>query len=189
MKIITYTLLLFIALLASGCEEKKQTTDIIVPAPEKEVTKKDTLQMSETNQKHEVEWLGSTYKINIVRSADKSLPKVYDESGNTYYDNTITLQITRNDGTELLNKTFHKSNFADIASNSKITKKGALLGIVFDKIENNKLVFATSIGSPDISSDEYVPFIMTIDRDCHISTSLDTRMDSDVSDQEEDDGV
>lgn len=189
MKKITYTLLLFSIIMASACEDKKPTTDIIVPPIEKEVTKKDTLKMSEINQNHEVEWLGSSYKITITRSADKSLTKAYDESGNAYYDNTITLKITRRDGTEFLNKTFHKSSFADIANNNKITKRGALLGIVFDKIENNKLVFATSIGSPDISSDEYVPFIMTIDRNGNISTSLDTRMDSDISDQDEDDGV
>ena len=45
--------------------------------------------------------------------------------------------------------------------------------------------FATSIGSPAISSDALIPLIMAVDRFGHIKVSLDTRLDS-GSDKEDD---
>lgn len=168
----------FSAILLSSCSEKEKSNDIIVPAPVQEV-KKGPQQMAQTNQKRSIEWCGQTYNIKILRMVDKSLPLVTDENEYEYYDNTITLTITRQDGSEVLNKTFKKSDFATEIKGSGFEKNGAMLGIVFDKIENNKLIFATSIGSPDMGSDEFLPLIMTIDRNMHISVKIDTTMDGD----------
>ena len=41
---------------------------------------------------------------------------------------------------------------------------GALLGIVYVKAEGDYLYFAASVGSPDVTSDEYVPLVLKISR-------------------------
>lgn len=168
---------LLAALTLSSCKEKVVKKDIIVPPPAQEAPK-GTQQMSETHQSPNVEWLGSEYKIFIDRKADKGLPKVADENGIEYYDNAITLRIQRADGSDFINKTFSKEFFSRYLPNSDYTRNGALLGIVFDKVENDRLTFAASIGSPDVQSDEFIPLIMTINRMGEISVKQDTRMDT-----------
>lgn len=163
-----------------SCKKKEEQKDIIVPPPVEEV-KKGPQEMSQTKQRHEVDWQGSQYVISIVRSADSSLPLVSDESGQEYYDNIIHLRIQSEDGSDFFNRTFKKSDFVSYVKGSGMEKTGALLGIVYDKIENGRLVFATSIGSPDFRSDEFVPMIMTLDRNGNTSVTLDTQLDSDSS--------
>lgn len=181
------------AIFCTSCKEKEQKKDIIVPPPAVEKTTSPS-EMQATRQQRDVEWLGARYKVTIGRSADKSLPKAYDENGKEYYDNTITLRIQREDGSDVMNRSFTKEYFKQYAGNSSMVKSGALLGIVLDRIDDGKLIFATSIGSPEISSDEFIPLIMTVDRYGNIKVSLDTRMDSgsDTEDDEEmmdDEGV
>lgn len=160
-----------------SCKDKVVKKDIIVPPPTPEAPK-GPQQMSETHQSPQVDWLGSTYKIIIDRKADKGLPKVSDENGMEYYDNSITVRIQRADGSDFFNKTFSKEFFAQYLPNSEYARNGALLGIVFDKIENDRLTFAASVGSPDVQSDEFIPLIMTINRMGEISVKQDTRMDT-----------
>lgn len=164
----------------ASCKEKEAQQDIIVPPPVKEA-KKGPQEMSQTKQRHEVDWQGAQYVVSIERSADTSLPLVSDESGQEYYDNTIHLRIQREDGSDFVNRTFKKSDFVSYVRGSGMEKTGALLGIVYDKIENGRLVFATSIGSPDFRSDEFVPMVMTLDRNGNFSVTLDTQLDSDSS--------
>lgn len=137
-----------------SCSKKTETKDIIVPPPVEEA-KKGTQMMPQTTQNHEIEWLGNKYKIAIIRSVNKDLPKVNDENGVEYFDNEISVRITRHDGSDFFNRTFRKSDFSSRISGTGFEDSGALLGIVYDKIENNKLVFAISVGSPEISSDEF----------------------------------
>ena len=172
------------AIFCSSCKEKEQKKDIIVPPPTKKKTTAPS-EMQTTRQQRDVEWLGATYKVTIERSADKSLPKAYDENGNEYYDNAISLRIQREDGSDVMNRTFTKEYFKQYAGNNSMVKSGALLGIVLDKVADGKLIFATSIGSPEISSDEFIPLIMAVDRFGNIKVSLDTRLDS-GSDKEDD---
>lgn len=172
------------SLYLASCTKKTESKDIIVPPPVEEV-KKGTQMMPQTKQNHEIEWLGNKYKIVIVRSVNKELPKVSDENGVEYFDNEITVRITRRDGSDFINRIFRKSDFGNRISGTGFEDKGALLGIVYDKIENNKLVFAISVGSPEISSDEFFPFIMYIDRNGEISTAIDTRMDTNIEDEDE----
>ena len=167
---------LLILLCSVACQKKEETKDIIIPASAPEV-KKGTQSMSAIVDSMDVEWLGRTYKILMTRAVDKSLPKASDENGISYYDNVITIKVKRQDCTYVFNKEFRKSDFARYISHSGLEDSGALLGIVFDKVENDRLVFATSIGSPDISSDEFVPLIMTIDRNGNFSVRKDTQLD------------
>lgn len=164
----------------ASCKEKEAQQDIIVPPPVEEA-KKGPQEMSQTKQRHEVDWQGAQYVVSIERSADSSLPLVSDESGQEYYDNTIHLRIQREDGSDFVNRTFKKSDFVSYVRGSGMEKTGALLGIVYDKIENGRLVFATSIGSPDFRSDEFVPMVMTLDRNGNFTVTLDTQLDSDSS--------
>ncbi len=183
-----YLLTALLALATISCKEKEEKKDIIVPAPVEKV-KKGTQQMSETKYESEEQWLGKTYKIIIIRTPDKSLPQVNDENGNAYYDNTITLRIVREDGTDFVNKTYRKSDFAQHVESSDYIKNGALLGIVFDEIKDNKLTFAASIGSPDVTSDEFVPLILTINNMGETSIKADTQMDRDSGTEADSNGI
>lgn len=181
---------LAVLLLASGCKDKQQPNDndIIIPAPKKEV-KSGPKQMTQTRQAVKKEWLGNTYDITILRMVDKTLPLVKDETGQEYYDNRITVEIKREDGSVFFSHEYLKGELESHLSSSDKIHTIALLGIVFDKIEDNRLVFAASIGSPDVLSDECVPFTMTIDRNGTVTIRQDTKVDIDNPNVTEEDGV
>ena len=184
------TIILSLALLlATSCKEKQEEKDIIVPTPEEQTEKKETLEMKETRQNYTETWNGKKYTISIVRSPDHSLPLTYDEMQNEYYDNIITVRIQREDGSDLLNKTYRKSDFKDYTSGSGMEKTGALLGIVYDAIEGNNLSFAASVGSPDPNSDEYIPLRLTVSPSGSVKISPDTKMDVTGDDLLDDEGV
>lgn len=178
-----------------SCSEKKQDKNIITQKP-KPVKKKATQSMSDYEQSIPVEWLGSVYHVNVSRQADQSLPLADDGAGNKYYDNKIKLSIVRKDQSEFYDRTFTKADFVNYVD-ELYRKNSALLGIVFDKVEGNNLIFAVSIGSPDKLSDEYVPLVMKISNLGAVSFLKDTLLDTgntaeDVPDadmEEEDDGV
>lgn len=175
--------------LATGCKEKQpKDNDIIIPAPKKEV-KKGPKQMTQTRQEVSKDWLGNTYDITILRMVDKTLPLVKDETGQEYYDNRITVEIKRADGSMFFSHEYLKGEFESRLSSSDKIPTIAMLGVVFDKIDNDRLVFAASIGSPDALSDEYVPFTLTIDRNGSVTIKQDTNVDIDNPNVMEDDGV
>ena len=176
------------AILLGSCKEKPKTTDIIVHKQATPV-KKTTQAMSSYKQDRNVEWLGSTYKICVTREADHSLPLVVDESGNKYYDNSITVRILRSDGSVFFDRTFKKADFESYLSSDYAD--GALLGVVFDCVAGESLRFAASVGSPDRTSDEYEPLVVNVSRTGGVSVSKDTKLDttSDETSDDEDDGV
>ena len=136
----------------SACKEKKQSEDIITTKPVAEV-KKPTQKVGDYDMTTPAEWVGSTYQVFVQRKADESLPLADDGQGNKYYDNRITVKVTRKDGSEFFNRTFSKDDF-DAYVDPLYKKNSALLGIVFDKAEGDYLVFAASVGSPDRMSDD-----------------------------------
>ena len=101
------------------------------------------------------------------------------------------MKILRKDGTVFFNRTFSKADFINQIDASY--KDGALLGVVYDKCDGNNLYFAASVGSPDKSSDEYVPLKMTLSRTGGVSIARDTQLDTgsnepseaDLSDEED----
>ena len=159
-----------------SCKEKKVQTDIITTKPVIEKAK-PTQVMGDYEQTIPVDWVGSTYQVVTRREADKSLPVIDEGQGEKYYDNRISVRIVRKDGSEFFSRTFTKDDFASCVSAS-YRSNTALLGIVFDKAEADHLVFAASVGSPDQSSDDYVPLLLRISRYGDVSMSKDTQLDT-----------
>ena len=126
--------------------------------------------MDNSNWERTVEWLGSPYTLSIVRQSDEQLPLAKDEQGKSYYDNKITLKITRADGTVFYSQTFTKKDFPT----NTPTDCFALLGMAFDRIDGNVLRFGSSIGSPDTMSDEYIPFVIEVNKNGKTIIYLDT---------------
>lgn len=171
-----------------SCNEKKQSTDIITHKAVKKEPAHPT-KMQDYEHPDNVEWLGKTYKVSISRHSDTQLPIITDESGSKYYDNKITVIVSRPDGTEFFNRTFTKEDFKNQIDESYLSKS-ALLGMVIDSAEGDNLKLAASVGAPDVLSDEYVPLIISISRLGNVSIQKDNRLDSsDNSQENEDDGV
>lgn len=169
-------------LLAASCKEEKQPDNIIVKKAPVAV-KKSVQSMGDNAVERDVEWLGATYHIRIERKADKSLSLAKDGQGNKYYDNRVSLLITRPDGSEFVRRTFSKADFASYVKGSN--SEGALLGIVFDRADGETLRFAASVGSPDRMSDEYVPLVLTVSRTGGVKISEDTQLDTGSDEEEE----
>ena len=178
MKQSNYILLSILAIgLMVSCAEKKKSKIIIAPKTVEQVTNKPTQEMSGYEQSRDVEWLGNHYKVVVKRESDHELPVIQLDKTNKYYDNKITIRILRSDGTEFFNRTFTKAAFE--SNLDKQTKSmGALLGIVFDKAEGDNLCFAASVGSPDITSDEYLPLVLKVSRMGAVSISKDQVLDT-----------
>ncbi len=172
----------------TACSEKKKSDVIIAPKPQAPKPKK-TQSMSGYEQARDVEWLGSTYKVIVKREPDKSLPLAMGDDNTKYFDNKITVRILRQDGTEFFNRTFLKTDFKEYLD-EKTAEEGALLGLVYVEANGDYLNFAASVGSPDVTSDEYVPLKVKISRMGAVSMGKDSQLDtgSDVeTDKEEDD--
>ena len=107
---------------------------------------------------------------------------VKDETGQKYYDNIISLTITRDDGSTFFSRTFTKQAF-DSCLDDDYRNTGILEGLVFDKVSNGTLRFAASVSHP--GTDEYIPIVLTIDRFANVSIKRDTQLDT-SSEEEED---
>jgi hypothetical protein len=171
-----------------SCSKKKPNT-IIIAKKEPTVTKApQTRKMGDYSQTRQAEWVGKKYMIETELRADTALPLASD-GFSRYYDNRVTLKIVRADGTYFFNKTFDKSFFKSYVDNIYY-KNGALLGIVFVRVDGNHLVFAASVGNPDKSSDEYVPLVLKVNNFGNISVSKDNKLDMEPETMEDDeDGV
>ena len=172
----------------SSCKKKADSTIIITEKQPIIIKDAKPKKMGDYKQSRAVEWIGNRYTIETQLAAVDSLPLAAD-GATKYYDNRITLRIVRADGTDFFKKTFTKTYFKEYVDDIYY-KDGAMLGIVFDKVEGNTLVFAASVGNPDKSSDEYVPLVLKIDNFGNVSVSKDTNLDTDVEQsEEEEDGV
>lgn len=175
----------------TSCSEKKKSDVIIAPKPQAPQPKK-TQKMSGYEQAREVEWLGSTYQVIVKREADASLPLAVGDDNTKYYDNKITVRILRKDGSEFFNRTFLKTDFHAYLD-KQTSDEGALLGLVYVEASGDYLNFAASVGSPDVTSDEYVPLKVKISRMGAVSIGKDSQLDtgsdeaSDETSDEEDD--
>ena len=187
---LTLTLLAGLILLAS-CKEKKQTKDIIAPPRVENVENvqpAEPVRMQSYNKTWPVKWLDKEYKVIINRTANDSLPIVKDEMGQEFYDNSITLEVCRADGSVAINKTFTKATFEAYIDNN-YRKAGILEGLVFDKVDGKCLEFAASVSLPQ--TDEYIPLEVKIDNFGNVKIERDSEMDTngngDVKAEVEDD--
>lgn len=168
-------------LLGVACKETKKSTDIII---KKEVTKKPAapIRMQEYNQTTSTTLGGSALSCTIHRLPDDSLAMVKDETGQKFVDNSISLVITRNDGSTFFSRTFTKASF-DSCLDDDYRQTGILEGLVFDRAEDNMLRFAASVSHP--GTDEYIPIVMTIDRFANVAIKLDTQLDTSADEDDD----
>ncbi len=148
------------SVLLVACGEKKQSDDIVMRRPAQQAVK-PTQHIGDYSQNRQFDYDGCSYTVAVERKADSSLPVVDDGSGNKYYDNTVHVRITKQDGKDVFDRVFKKSDFLSHIDDS-YSKNAALLGVVFDRAEKDAIYFAASVGSPDKTSDEYVPLVVRI---------------------------
>ena len=163
-----------VAICLASCGGKKEKTDIIARKPIV-VRAKETRAMGDHRESRKVQWIGASYTVDTEFKADKSLPLISDGE-QKYYDNRATVKILRKDGTVFFNRTFSKADFINQIDASY--KDGALLGVVYDKCDGDNMYFAASVGSPDKSSDEYVPLVVKISRFGDVSIKKDATLDT-----------
>lgn len=173
---ITIAVLLCGVLLTTGCKKKKETDDIITKKVVQVVKKQGTQKMSDFTWNKTVEWQGTEYNLFIERKSDEELPKCKDEQGNEYYDNKITVKVTNKDGSKFFEHVFTKDDFAAY-TNESYGNNGALLGIAFDRVEDNAMIFGAGVGSPDAMSDEFVPLSIVLSRNGGMTIKKDTQLD------------
>ncbi|MBO4314436.1 MAG: DUF4738 domain-containing protein [Prevotella sp.] len=160
-----------------GCQEKPKNEVIITKMPPKKAVNKDTLKVGDYSQSRDVEWVGSVYTVEVNRQADASLSIVKDDNGQKYFDNSIFVRVYRKDGSVFFKRQFTKKDF-DAYVEEPYRKNGVLLGIVLDKAEGDFIYMAASVGSPDMSSDEFVPLVVKISRMGQVGISKDTQLDA-----------
>ena len=163
-----------VAICLASCGGKKEKTDIIARKPIV-VRAKETRAMGDHRESRKVQWIGASYTVDTEFKADKSPPLISDGE-QKYYDNRATVKILRKDGTVFFNRTFSKADFINQIDASY--KDGALLGVVYDKCDGDHMYFAASVGSPDKSSDEYVPLVVKISRFGDVSIKKDATLDT-----------
>ena len=169
-QIVVFCLAFICALTLSSCK-KKTTSNVIIVKKPVEVKSKKPQKIGDATSVNTVKWQGNTYKIETSIKADTTLPLASDGTSE-FYDNRVNVRILRSDGSEFFAGSFTKSNFKSYVDES----------IVFDKVVGNQLRFAASVGSPDKSSDEYVPLVLTVNNLGTVSISKYVATDADDSD-------
>lgn len=192
MKIFSYALAAAVTLFAAAaCGEKKKSDIIIAPTVEP-ARPQAPVRMQNYTQERSVEWLGRSYRLSIVRQPSDSLPTVTDETGQQFVDNTISVRITRADGSVFFSRSFTKRTFEPYLDDD-YRRTGILEGLVFDEVDGDMLDFAASVSHPQ--TDEYIPFEVKVSRFGDVTIHRDTQMDtngesnSDTNDDDDEDGV
>ncbi len=163
------------ALTLAGCSKKKQVKTIVVPKQEEQHVSDTIIRQEGLTYDKQVSWCQSEYAIHITRQSDDSLAVVRDEVGNRYYDNRISIKVNRKDGSTFFDRTFTKKSFADCMPGGY--ENASLLGLVFDRTDDDHLYFAGSVGSPDQDSDDYVPVLVVVNRQGEMSIKRDSELD------------
>jgi len=166
---------LAVALAVASCKEKKMSDDIIVEKTVKKAVA-STQRTGDYSDSRTVDWSGQDYTVSVSRKADETLPKVADDEGREYFDNSVELAVTRADGSEFFAKRFTKNFFAQYLPDNYL-ESNVLTGIVLLRAEAGRLLFIASVGSPDPLSDEYIPLRMAISRTGEISVERSSQID------------
>ncbi len=165
----------FALLLLVGCGGKNASSDRSAPN-EPAAVEEQQGPMADNDWSYEktVTLDGNEYQISLDRSADETLPRVRDEFGQEYYDNSVALTILRN-GEDFYAKTFTKDVFLDFLSEAD--KKGTTLqGMAFDKEDAEGLHFGAQIGVP--GGEGGSAFIVTITKGGSMSITEGNMLDS-----------
>lgn len=166
----------------SGCTKKKTLKDVTDNEMRSayqltEDRKSGVIKMDSSSRTGIVKLDGIAYQYTIKRMPDESLPKAFDDDGNTYVDNRIELDITSGDR-KFFSRTFVKANFKDMIDSSFV-RKGILEGLVFDKVGNGNMNFSVSISYPQ--TDMYESLMIEVSPKGGMAVKKDESMDgSDV---------
>ena len=181
-KLILFLLAGGLVLGMASCKEEKKSEDIITRIPHKKPVKKGTQKMSEFTYETKIKAFGESLTLSIHRFADTSLPQVEDGGAHKYYDNKVNVVIKRADGSVFVDKTFTKTDFSAFTDN-EYGRKGALLGVMFDTVKGDELRFMASVGSPDPTSDEFIPINVMIDSKGNVSYRQASSIESSSEEQ------
>ena len=184
MRALTKTFLVAaLALLVAACSQKKKSDDIIAKKPEP--TKPQApIRMQDYQQSTDIKWLERNYQVQINRTPDDSLRMVKDETGQKFVDNRISLRIVRADGSVAFNRTFTKAAFDQLLDDD-YRQTGILEGLVFDKVDGNNVVLAASVCHPQ--TDEYIPLVVTVSNLGDVNIKLDTQLDTNGGNPDDED--
>jgi hypothetical protein len=116
---------------------------------------------------------GKKYKSYVLRTPSDSLPRVKNDRGEVFADNTITLRLTRGNE-KIFNKTFTKQSFSSLVDGA-FMRRAVLEGMVFDKTTSKGFVYAVSVSYPQ--TDLYIPMSMTITPDGKMSVVKEELME------------
>ncbi|NCC10852.1 MAG: DUF4738 domain-containing protein [Bacteroidia bacterium] len=117
--------------------------------------------MPESKKENAVVFKGRSYSSLIHRQPDAELPRVSDESGDSFMDNKIIVRLSC-DSKVVFNRTFTKTDFMSVVS-PDFLRKAILEGVVFDRVSDEGFVYAASVSYPQ--TDLYVPIAIVISLD------------------------
>lgn len=171
----------FILLGSCGNKPKEDNPDKILYSMEED-SSGGLRRMQSSRVEQDIVWKGKNYRIVIHRAANDSLPKIEDEDGDLFVDNTITLSITRDKSERFFDKTFTKQSFASLMD-ERFVSHAMLEGMVFDKATDQGLVFAASVSYPQ--TDLFVPVIITISSSGTMALRKEVSLDENGTDSVE----
>ncbi|MGN0221086.1 MAG: DUF4738 domain-containing protein [Prevotella sp.] len=158
------------ATLLLQCKEKTRN-DIIITQKVEKPQPQGPVAMQDYRQNTQVQWQNADYVCDVHRTACDSVKTVTNEEGQLFIDNRITLTVTRADGTVFFKKEFVKGNFSSLLDNN-FRNNGILEGLVFDRVDGERLRFAASVCLPQ--TDEYLPIVIFVNRQGGISMEVAT---------------
>ena len=167
-----------LSILLAACGGKKKSDNIIAQRVEKPKPQAP-VRMQENTDERDVEWAGKEYHIAIHRQPSDSLPMVKDETGQQFVDNVFTLSVGHSNGSMFFNRSFTKKSVASYLDED-FRKTGIFEGLVFDRVEGDKLIFAASVGHPQ--TDEYIPLVITLSQTGKLVIERDKQMDTTPAD-------
>jgi hypothetical protein len=175
-----YGLAVVMAMMTTACGGKHQAT---AEEEQQRILQIDSVDAASGLQRMKVSQFDEQVKIaardlhiTLTRQPDENAPTVKSEVG-TYVDNQVTLRITRADGSQWVNRTLHKSDFAALTGEA-YARHFILEGMVYDEERSNteKMpVFAASICVP--MSDLYIPFVVRVTAGGDVQVVRDEDMD------------
>ncbi|WP_321518905.1 DUF4738 domain-containing protein [uncultured Bacteroides sp.] len=161
-RIIPYFILPIFLLCMSACNNKSSKQEKKGTITTDSVDSSGIQKMQESKSEQTIKMKGISYHVVLHRIANDTLSRVKTEAGEWFTDNTISLQITRNNGGKLFSKTFTKKSFSSIVP-ADFLSHSILEGMVFDKVTEKGLSFAASVCYPQ--TDLYFPLRITIKPD------------------------
>ncbi len=156
------SLVCMICLLLVSCGKKKEQTEDIIVEKVVEKPQASVSRMPDLNLDGTTKWVGGAmYSYELHRTSNDSLRQV-ENHGVKYHDNEVKLTVRRSNGSVFFQKTFTKSNFANVLPSS-FKESGVLLGVNFDKVDGNNMLFVASVGSPDDTMEEFYNVLLVLD--------------------------